>query len=300
MDWRPEGPSSSLRNYPELATVRDCLDLGWGRPGGPEFAWGPSMVAKVFPSARLRFEIRASVLAALEGRSADRNGRRSSRTTGGSGPASEGPSRPSPAGSASPPGRLTLIDRAQPPKIGRARPGTRRTSTDFSNWPDLRGIVVYWLLPPLAPERPRPRRLAPGVGRGLRAASSRAVAGEAPQRRGPRRPERPGMTTRSTSTTSTWDRRGASRAQRRPRRGRAARPGLDPSPRAGSTSLPSPADRVADEPRPAVGRPLELPRLDDPRDVLRSERPHSNPRIPADSDACPIGMLGMLALVVGG
>jgi hypothetical protein len=57
-----------LLNYPDLATVRDCIDLAWASRD-PDFL-GSSVVSKVLPSYHYRFEVRSRILASLGGRSA--------------------------------------------------------------------------------------------------------------------------------------------------------------------------------------------------------------------------------------
>ena len=64
----PDAPMMSVRMYPEFATPRDILDLAWAARD-PGFA-AATLLGKLLPSYKCRFEIRASVLAALEGRRA--------------------------------------------------------------------------------------------------------------------------------------------------------------------------------------------------------------------------------------
>ena len=73
VDFQPEllmGDSMRIlsRVYPELLTFRELTELCWEAHDPGRFA--EFLVAKVLPSARKRYEIRASVLAAVKGESA--------------------------------------------------------------------------------------------------------------------------------------------------------------------------------------------------------------------------------------
>ena len=58
-------PALSVRTYPDLASARDCLDLAWTARDAGFFA--TTMLGKVLPSYKCRFEIRASLKAAFKG-----------------------------------------------------------------------------------------------------------------------------------------------------------------------------------------------------------------------------------------
>ena len=55
-----------VRLWPELLTLGECLDLSWTARDPSFFA--ALAVSKALPSARARFEIRARLAAALDGR----------------------------------------------------------------------------------------------------------------------------------------------------------------------------------------------------------------------------------------
>ncbi len=58
-------PWSSVRVYPELATVADCLDLA--RSGRDFNLFSSLLLAKTLPSIRCRFEVRAALMGAFRG-----------------------------------------------------------------------------------------------------------------------------------------------------------------------------------------------------------------------------------------
>lgn len=60
-----EGPRFSEQLLPEVASLRDCLDLGWTSADPGLFA--SIALARVLPSVRDRFEIRSNALGALQG-----------------------------------------------------------------------------------------------------------------------------------------------------------------------------------------------------------------------------------------
>ena len=62
------GLTYNMRFWPELLDLRDGLDLSWSARDAGFFA--TVMLSRTLPSYRCRFEIRASILAALQGRSA--------------------------------------------------------------------------------------------------------------------------------------------------------------------------------------------------------------------------------------
>ena len=149
-----DGPPKLL-NYPELATPRDCLDLAWAS-NDPGF-FGASMVAKLLPSSRYRFEIRNALRAALEGRSAsERDSVKSHRLIW----ARERGAQPTEPGRARHLQESLLIDRICPADW--SCPPTDEAYVDrLLDLAGSRGIAVYWILPPLAPEV-RDHRVARG------------------------------------------------------------------------------------------------------------------------------------------
>ncbi len=64
----PDRPRGSIRNYPELAGLGDCVDLA--RTAADADLLTSILLGKVLPSVRCRFEIRAGITGALEGRRA--------------------------------------------------------------------------------------------------------------------------------------------------------------------------------------------------------------------------------------
>ena len=61
-------PRTDLRPWAELATLRDCLDLGWTTRDAGFLA--ALALGRLLPTARARYEVRANVLAALRGEGA--------------------------------------------------------------------------------------------------------------------------------------------------------------------------------------------------------------------------------------
>jgi len=64
----PDRPRGSIRNYPELASLGDCVDLARNAADGDLLT--SILLGKALPSVRCRFEIRASITGAFEGRRA--------------------------------------------------------------------------------------------------------------------------------------------------------------------------------------------------------------------------------------
>ncbi|MEO6808332.1 MAG: hypothetical protein ABI353_04390 [Isosphaeraceae bacterium] len=60
-----EGPRFSEQLLPEVTSLRDCLDLGWTSADPSLFA--SLALARILPTVRDRFEIRANALGALQG-----------------------------------------------------------------------------------------------------------------------------------------------------------------------------------------------------------------------------------------
>jgi hypothetical protein len=140
-----EGPPGLL-SYPELATARDCLDLARAS-NDPDF-FGAAMVAKWLPSARYRFEIRDGVRAALDGRSnSERDSVRSHRLIWARERGAQ-PTEPVPVRFPAP---TPMIDRFCP-EAWSCPPRDEAYIDRFLDLAGSRGIAVYWLLPPLAPE----------------------------------------------------------------------------------------------------------------------------------------------------
>jgi len=135
-----------MLNYPELADLRDGLDLAWTARDPGFFA--AFAAGHLLPSCRWRFEIRDAVRAALggvrlPGRRAILDHRRIwDREAGG---------QALPTGRDRPPGEDALIDGVSPASwsIG---PTDRAYLERFLALAGSRGVAVFWLLPPLCPE----------------------------------------------------------------------------------------------------------------------------------------------------
>ena len=131
--------------YPELATPGECLDLAWtSRDAGFLTA---TLLGKLLPSYRCRFEIRASVLAALEGR-------RASPWPAQAGiwatwKAQDG-AQPMPLalGRATP--NPDLASKISPPAWA-CDPINAAYFEKFLALAEARKIPVFWLMPPLSP-----------------------------------------------------------------------------------------------------------------------------------------------------
>ena len=139
------GPPKLL-NYSELGTVRDCLDLAWTARDAGFFA--SSALGKLLPSFRWRFEIRQGVRAALDGRSTSTRGALASLSTLWE---REAGAQPFQAPRVHHPEEAFLVDGVSPREWA-CDPGDRAYLERFLTLAESRGIAVYWLLPPFAPE----------------------------------------------------------------------------------------------------------------------------------------------------
>ena len=135
-----------LLNFPELATVGDCLDLAWTTRDAGFLA--SSMLGKLLPSYRWRFEIRQSLRAALEGRSSSLRGALATHRNLWD---REAGANPIDAGRTRHPQEDFLIDGVCPSEWA-CEPVDRAYLERFLTLAESRRIAVYWLLPPLAPE----------------------------------------------------------------------------------------------------------------------------------------------------
>ena len=136
----------SIRLYPDLATPGDCLDLAM-TARDPDF-FTATLLAKLLPSYKCRFEIRASVQAALEGRRASPWPSQSViwatwKDQNGAQPMPTNPSRPA----------------AQPVLVSDLSPADWTcdpiNAAYFDRFLDLaksRDIPVFWVILPLSPE----------------------------------------------------------------------------------------------------------------------------------------------------
>jgi hypothetical protein len=140
----PDPPA--LRNFAELATVRDCLDLAWtSRSGG--FLAG-STISKLLPSYQWRFEIRVAIRAFLQRRSVSN---RASLTECRANWDRESGAQPMPPGRARHPLETHLILGVSPENWS-CEPRNEAYLERFLALAGSRQIPVYWLIPPLCPE----------------------------------------------------------------------------------------------------------------------------------------------------
>lgn len=136
----------SLRNYPELATMADCVDLAWSE-GDTRFM-GALVLAKLVPSYRWRFEVRALVRAAIEGRDGSR---RQTNATFRLTWETHGGAQPMPPGRVRHPSEDYLIDGVSPASWSIGSKDEAYLDR-FVALAESRGVAVYWLIPPLCPE----------------------------------------------------------------------------------------------------------------------------------------------------
>ena len=142
----PDQPSGSIRVYPEFLTIRDALDLAWTtRDGDLGVA---ILLGKVFPSIRTRFEIRAAIQGAFDGRRTSpwpRNRRVWStwRDQFGAQPMAAAPGQPA----------------ADPALVAGLTPGHWTVDPinaayfeRFVTLAESQGVPVFWIIPPLGPE----------------------------------------------------------------------------------------------------------------------------------------------------
>ena len=140
----PDPPA--LRNYAELASLGDCLDLAWTSGSGDFLA--ASTLSKLLPSYQWRFEIRIAILAALEGRSVSNRASlvhfraRWDRESG---------AQPMPPGRVRHPSEAFLIGGVSPENWA-CEPRNEVYLERFLALAGSHQIPVFWLIPPLCPE----------------------------------------------------------------------------------------------------------------------------------------------------
>ncbi|WP_435009066.1 hypothetical protein P12x_000316 [Tundrisphaera lichenicola] len=139
-------PTLSVRTYPDLASVRDCLDLAW-TAGDPDL-FTSTTLGKVLPSYKCRHEIRASVIAALDGRRASPWPVQSAiwKTW-----TAQNGAQPMPPVAMKPPLDPSVVDSFAPGNWS----CDRLNAAYFEKFLKLAGehhLPVYWLMPPLDPE----------------------------------------------------------------------------------------------------------------------------------------------------
>ncbi len=140
----PDPPT--LQNYPELASLKDCLDLAWTARDPGFFA--SSGLSKALPSYHWRFEVRSAITAALDGRSLSQRAalpvyRRNWEAESGA--------QPMPPGRVRHPSEDFLIDGVSPAAWA-CEPRNEAYLDRFLALAESRGIAVFWLIPPLCPE----------------------------------------------------------------------------------------------------------------------------------------------------
>jgi hypothetical protein len=140
------GPGHNLRQWPELMSLGEWLDLGWAARHGAFFA--QVSLAGLLPSVKDRDEIRGNIRAALRGESGSHRGEIPAyvahwrRNRG----ANIYPQRPSYRGA---------IDATNPayfPRAWRCHPVNEAYLRRFLALADAGAIPVFWLLPPTAPQ----------------------------------------------------------------------------------------------------------------------------------------------------
>ena len=141
----PDQPSGSIRVYPELATVRDALDLAWTtRDGDLGVA---ILLGKVFPSIRARFEIRAAIVGVFEGhRTSPWPGNRRIWTTWND----QLGAQPMPAGPGQPVVNPELIA-GLTPEHWAIDPINAAYFERFVTLAESHDIPIFWVIPPLIP-----------------------------------------------------------------------------------------------------------------------------------------------------
>jgi len=146
----------TLQNYPELASLADCADLA--RTAGDARFLAAAALAKVIPSFHWRFEVQTLIRSSFEGRSGSH--RDAGATFRWKWEAERG-AQPMPPGRVRHPSEDYLIDGVSP-ESWTIEPRNEAFLDRFIGLAEVRGIPVYWLLPPLCPEA-HARRQARGA-----------------------------------------------------------------------------------------------------------------------------------------
>jgi hypothetical protein len=141
------------RLYPELATARDCLDLAW-TARDPDFLT-KALLSMALPSYRCRFEVRASVAGAFEGRRASPWPSMSPIWSTWKAQRGAQPTHPSNARATPDPSLVADLS----PTDWTCDPITAAFFERFLALAESRRIPVFWLIPPLGPEVRDRRRL---------------------------------------------------------------------------------------------------------------------------------------------
>jgi hypothetical protein len=140
-----QDPKLAIRLYPELATTRDCFDLAWtARDSGFLSA---ALLGKLLPSYKCRFEIRASIKAALEGRRASPWPQHSGIWAKWMNQNGAQPMGPLPFNAVADPGMVASLS----PTDWECDPINASYLEKFLALAASREIPVFWLIPPLNP-----------------------------------------------------------------------------------------------------------------------------------------------------
>jgi hypothetical protein len=139
-------PRHNLRQWPELFSLPEAIDLGWTTRNArfvAELALG-----MLLPSVKDRAEIRGAVAAALRGESASRRGevkacRRHWRLNRGAVSAHERPGYR---------GEVDTADAGYFPRSWKCHPANEAYVRRLLDLASAHGIRVFWLLPPVAPQ----------------------------------------------------------------------------------------------------------------------------------------------------
>lgn len=151
VDFKPSvlvgSPRYNLRYWQEILTPRETLELARTSGGGSLFV--AITLGRILPSYRSRLEVRQAIAAALKGekppmRPINRVCRRNWTVNQGANVAARNPEF---LGSVSPEQHKTLLSH-----LWYCHRANRVYVRRFLELTEARGIRVYWLLPPLAPE----------------------------------------------------------------------------------------------------------------------------------------------------
>ena len=142
----PDPDPPHIRCFPELATLRDCLDLAEAS-GSPDFL-ATAVLSKLLPTYKWRFEIRSAVVAALDGRSVSPRAITPICQKMWSDERGAQPMPPAPNHGAAEEYNIQGVT----PKAWACEPRNERYIDRFAELAAAHGVTVFWLLPPLAPE----------------------------------------------------------------------------------------------------------------------------------------------------
>jgi len=142
----PDVPRVSVRMYPELATGRDCLDLASASRDAGFLA--ATLLGKVLPSYKCRHEVRASLMAAFEGRRASPWPAQAAIWATWKAQDGAQPMPPPPSKAPADPGLIAGLT----PASWDCDPLNADYLERFLDLADAHAVPVVWLMPPLGPE----------------------------------------------------------------------------------------------------------------------------------------------------